>query len=180
MMTQLHIRIILKIANKCFKAINLRIIQSKKKYPLYLFIQSRGLLISTNLLKAILSLSSLTHEIRPSLSNFPPFQPKGGSFYLITDGQCIDNKDDWRADGYTWRNYGKNKVTNGDKIIEKSYFRIKNGKEESDKFQRVMLRYHGNDYNHVTLTVLSYQILTRLYVCRLAFLVNSAMGYLTR
>ena len=51
----------------------------------------------------------------------------------------------------TWRNYGKNKVTNGDKIIEKSYFRIKNGKEESDNFQKVMLRYYGSDYNHITI-----------------------------
>ena len=85
------------------------------------------------------------------LSNFPPFKPKGGSVYLLTDGQKIQNKDDWRADGYTWRNYGKNKVTNGDKIIEKSYFRIKNGKEESDNFQKVMLRYYGSDYNHITI-----------------------------
>ena len=29
-------------------------------------------------------------------------------------------------------------------------------------------------------TILSYQILTSLYVCRLAFLLNSALGYLTR
>ena len=76
------------------------------------------------------------------LSNIPPFQSMGGGVYLITDVQRIHNKDDWRADGYTWRNYGKNKVR---------LLRNKNRKEESDKFQRVMLRYHGNDYYHMTL-----------------------------
>ena len=78
------------------------------------------------------------------VSKFPPFQPKGGTVYLITDGQREKHKDDWRADG-------KNKITNGDKTREKSYFRIKNGKEESENFQRVMIRFYGNDYNYLTL-----------------------------
>ena len=63
------------------------------------------------------------------LSTFLPYQPKGGSMFLFSARQQSQNKDDWRADGYTWRTYGKSKVTNGDKIIEKSYFRIKNGKK---------------------------------------------------
>ena len=42
------------------------------------------------------------------------------------------------------------KITNGDKIPENSYFRIKNGKEESENFQRVMIRFYENDYNHLT------------------------------
>ena len=84
------------------------------------------------------------------VSKFPPLKPKGGTVYVITDGQREKHKVDWRADGYTWRNYGKNKITNDDKILEKSYFRIKNGKEESENFQRVMIRFYGNAYNHLT------------------------------
>ena len=85
------------------------------------------------------------------VSKFPPFKPKGGTVYVISDGQNSKHMDDWRSDGYTWRNYGKNKVTNGDKVLEKSYFRIKNGKEENNNFQRVMYRFFGNDYTSFTL-----------------------------
>ena len=82
---------------------------------------------------------------------FPPFQPKDGSVYIVSDRQDVKYMNDWRSDGYTWRNYGKNKVTNGEKILEKSYFRIKNGKDECDNFQRVMYRFFGKDYNNLTL-----------------------------
>ena len=74
------------------------------------------------------------------VSTLPPFKPKGGTVYQVTDGQRVENKDDWRADGYTWRNYGKTKVTDGDKVLEKSYFRLKNGKDKNDHFQRIKIR----------------------------------------
>ena len=42
------------------------------------------------------------------VSNFPSFKPEGGSLYVISDGQSEKKKKkDWRADGYTWRNYAK-------------------------------------------------------------------------
>lgn len=83
------------------------------------------------------------------MSKFPPFKPKSGTTYLITDRQNAQHKDDWRADSYTWRNYRKNKVTDGDRILEKSFFfRIRMEKGESDQFQRVMIRFYGTDYNH--------------------------------
>ena len=93
----------------------------------------------------------LEHPNVENISKFPPFQPKGGSVYIVSDRQDVKCINDWRSDGYTWRNYGKNKVTNGEKILEKSYFRIKNGKDECDNFQRVMYRFFGKDYNNLTL-----------------------------
>ena len=83
--------------------------------------------------------------------NLPPFKPKDESVNFLMDGHKIQNKDDWHADGYTCPNYGKIKVINGGKIIEKSYFRILNGKKESDNFQPVILRYYGSDYNNITI-----------------------------
>ena len=52
------------------------------------------------------------------VSILPPFRPKGGTVYLVTDGQPVENKNDWRAEGYTWRNYGKTKGTDSDKVLE--------------------------------------------------------------
>ena len=35
------------------------------------------------------------------VSSLPPFKPKGGTVYLLTDGQRVRNTDDWPADVYT-------------------------------------------------------------------------------
>ena len=101
-------------------------------------------------LKHSMAAGILENQDIKKVSTLPPFKPKGGTVYLVTDGQRVENKDDWRADGYTWRNYGKTKVTDGDKVLEKSYFRLKNGKDENDHFQRIMIRFFGSDYNHLT------------------------------
>jgi len=53
----------------------------------------------------------------------PEHRPKGGVVYLYTWNDDV-KKDDWRADGYRWRQSGSFKVNCGGVVLKKIYFQV--------------------------------------------------------
>jgi len=72
--------------------------------------------------------------------------------YLYSDNGNTQNKEDWRADGYTWRNNGKRLFESEGFFVEKHSFRIVNNGEVSAKFQKHAFRF-SEKYNGKTLIV---------------------------
>jgi len=54
----------------------------------------------------------------------PPQLPRGGTVVLFefTDDE---KKEDWRADGYRWRQNGTKKVKCGDGVMQKIFFQVR-------------------------------------------------------
>lgn len=72
---------------------------------------------------------------------------------MFDDGGDRSRRDDWRADGYTWRNYGKREYNSSGKRIERSFFKICNKGEVSGKFQKHAFRFLDSEYNGRTVLV---------------------------
>ena len=75
-----------------------------------------------------------------------------GKVYLYSDGGDKNKKDDWKADGYTWRNYGTKRYICEGMEIEKTSFKIINNKEVSNKFQKHAFQF-TDSYNGKTVIV---------------------------
>lgn len=76
---------------------------------------------------------------------------------MFDDGVDSSRRDDWHADGYTWRNYGKRKYNSFGKRIERSFFTICSKGEvkskKQDKNKTHAFRFLDSEYNGRTIVV---------------------------
>ena len=94
----------------------------------------------------------LHQNIKDSITIEPPYRHTAGKVYVYSDGGDVNKKDDWKADGYTWRNYGTKKYMCDGLEIEKTAFRIINNKKVSYEFQKHSFRF-TDSYNGKTVIV---------------------------
>ena len=94
----------------------------------------------------------LHQNIKDSVTTEPPYRTSAGRVYLYSDDGDRTKKEDWKADGYTWRNYGTKKYLCDGMEIEKTSFKIINNKEISDKFQKHAFSF-TDQYNGKTVIV---------------------------
>ena len=85
-----------------------------------------------------------------SVSYEPPYRPSGGSVYLYSDSGKSNLADDWKSDGYTWRQYGYRSFTVNGKRIEKRFFKISNKGVDDTRFIKHVFRFTNTDYNQKT------------------------------
>jgi len=88
-----------------------------------------------------------------SVTEIPSFKSKEGCVLLLSDKGVSDVKDDWKADGYTWRHNGGRVYNVGNKVIERHFYKIRNNNKVSSDFQKHVFRYTDNDYSGKTAIV---------------------------
>ncbi|XP_053399554.1 uncharacterized protein LOC128557051 [Mercenaria mercenaria] len=95
----------------------------------------------------------LHQNIKDSITYDPPYRPESGSVFLYDDSGDVTKKEDWRADGYTWKNNGRRVYKTEGKDIERTFFKIRNQGIDSDGFQKHVFRFTDSDYNGKTVIV---------------------------
>ncbi|XP_053385672.1 uncharacterized protein LOC128550498 [Mercenaria mercenaria] len=96
----------------------------------------------------------LESNLPSSTTKDPPYKPKEGSVFLYCDSGDANKKDDWKADGYTWRHNGRKEYKVEGKIIERHFYKIRNNNVVSGDFQKHVFRFISDGYNGKT--VLAY------------------------
>ena len=95
----------------------------------------------------------LNKKVKDNVAFDPPYRPDSGAVYVFDDSGDSDRKEDWRADGYTWKNNGRKVCESCGKRIQRIFFKITNQGKPSDAFQKHAFRFVGNDYNVRTIIV---------------------------
>ncbi|XP_039272584.2 uncharacterized protein LOC120346818 [Styela clava] len=68
----------------------------------------------------------------------PPMLPQAGTCYAFSSAENKSKKQDWRADGYRWRQNGAKNIKCNGHLIKKIYFNVFTGPKQSSKgFQRI-------------------------------------------
>jgi len=100
-----------------------------------------------------LSAASCILDSNLSVTEIPSFKAKEGCFLLLSDKGVSDLKDDWKADGYTWRHNGRRVYNVGNKVIGRHFYKIRNKNKVSSDFQKHVFRYTDKDYSGKTVIV---------------------------
>ena len=93
----------------------------------------------------------LYQNLPDSITYQLPYRPSTGSVYVYDDSGDQNKSEDWRADGYTWKNNGRRVYYSNGKEIQRTFFKISNQGKISDEFIKHVFRFVGNDYNNRTL-----------------------------
>ncbi|XP_060607618.1 uncharacterized protein LOC132759787 [Ruditapes philippinarum] len=93
----------------------------------------------------------LVQNVPDSITFEPPYRPANGSVYLFDDSGDSKKSEDWRADGYTWKNNGRRVYQSNEKNIIRTFFKISNQGIASLNFTKHVFRFLDDDYNNRTL-----------------------------
>lgn len=71
------------------------------------------------------------------------------SLYINTYMHLMSYADDWRADGYRWKQNGNSYIPNREKVYKKIHFSINTGAGLSSAFQKFVFIKLTGDEQHV-------------------------------